>query len=725
MNKSVVLSPQPGPIAPVMRPAAAPAAAADRVDPGVLLAFLRRRWPLILGALLLCLAAGLVITARQTPTYLSTAEVTLDARVEPIAPLSDTDRLAPQGTPGETYIDTQVEVITSSRNVAGVVDRLGLARDARFTADGATAAQAREAAIAYVESGVSAFRSGATYTISVAFEGEDAGEAARIANAFARQYTLGTVSDKETGDAGALREVGARMETARLQAASDARVLARYRLAHDLPTTSDHSLTEQEISAYNQQVTQARAQAAEDAARLATARQQLGSGSTGEDVGEALGSGVIASLRQQQAGYSAEIASLSSKYGPRHPDLLRARSQLEAVTGQIRDEIGRVISNLSAKATVSQRRLDSLAGSLNASQGDLRRDNVAMVDLQDLDQRAQASRSLYESYLSRYKELAARIGIRQPEARVLHPAQPSDTPARPDFLLNMVLSAALGLALGLALAVAAELMFSGLTTGEDVERRLGVPYLCSIPELGSVTSRKERGELAGGPVDAVVEHPRSAFAEAFRNLRTSIAFAVENPRIIAITSALPSEGKTTVALCLARSMAGGSDRILLIDCDVRRRGVSRWIGGTREIGLLEVLRGEARIEDAVVIDARTGLAILPLSTATQEDHALLTGVEMDALLASAAGSWDAVIMDTAPVLPIADARLLLCKADAAIVAARWRRTPEAAVRSLLRMLPTGNVALAGMVLTRVDVRRQAAFGLDENAFYKAYKDYYA
>ncbi|WP_404480098.1 GumC family protein [Novosphingobium sp. BL-52-GroH] len=724
MNNSVVLAPQAGPLLPPMRPVAAPAAA-DRVDPWLLLAFLRRRWPLILGGLFACLAAGLVVTARQTPTYLSTAEVTLDARVEPIAPLTDEDRAAARGSPGETYIDTQVEVMTSSSNVAGVVDRLGLARDPRFAGDGASQARAREAALAYVEGGVSAFRSGATYTIGVAFESEDPAEAARIANAFAQQYTLGTVSDKEAGDGKALEDIGARMETARLQSSADAATLARYRLAHDLPSTTDRSLTEQEISAYNLQVTEARAQAAEDAARLATARRQLGSGSTGEDVGESLGSGVIASLRQQQAAHAAEVASLATKYGPRHPDLVRARSQLDAVTGQIRDEIGRVVSNLSAKAAVSRQRLDSLAGSLAGSQGALRRDNVAMVDLQDLEQRAQASRSLYESYLSRYKELAARIGIRQPEARVLHPARPAETPARPDFLLNMVLSGALGLGLGLVAAIAAELTFSGLATGEDIERRLGVPYLCSVPELASVTARKERGALANGPADAVVDQPRSAFAEAFRNLRASIAFAVENPRIIAVTSALPSEGKTTLSLCLARSMAGASDRILLIDCDVRRRGVSRWTGAPREVGLLEVLRGETLLENALVTDPRTGLAILPLSTAAQEDHALLTGAGMDALLAQAAASFDAIIMDTAPVLPMADARLLLCKADAAIVAVRWRRTPEAAVRSLLRMLPAGNVGLAGMVLTRVDVRRQAAFGLDENAFYKAYKDYYA
>jgi uncharacterized protein involved in exopolysaccharide biosynthesis/Mrp family chromosome partitioning ATPase len=721
LNKPVVLSPQSGSLLPAARPTVP---SADRIDPALLIAFARRRWRLVAAVLLACLAAGLAITAAQTPTYRATALVTLDARVEPIAPLTDEDRVAAQGALGETYLDTQVEVMTARRAVAGVVDRLGLARDPRFAA--ATPAQAREAAIAYVEKHVVAFRAGATYTIGVAFESEDPREAARVANAFAAQYTLGTLAEREAADSRALRAIGARMEAARLQAATDAAVLSRYRLAHDLPSTTDRSLTEQEISAYNQQVTQARAQAAEDAARLATARQQLGSGSNGDDVGEALGSGVIAALRQQQAAHAAEIAALASKYGARHPDLERARNQLDAVTGQIRDEIGRVISNLSARAAVSQKRLDSLAGSLGASQGALRRDDVAMVDLQALEQRAQASRALYESYLSRYKELAARIGIRQPEARVLHPAQPSETPARPDLALNLVLAGALGLGLGLVAAIAAELAFTGLTSGEEIERRLGLVFLGAVPELASVSAR------GGGsdPVDAVIDRPRSAFAEAFRNVRASIAFAVENPRVIAITSALPGEGKTTLALGLARSMAdgaapGGSGRILLIDCDVRRRAASRWIGGARAVGLMEVLRGTATLAEAVVLDARTGLAILPLSTAPHEDHALLTGPGMDTLLARAAALYDAVILDTAPVLPLADARRLLGKADAAIVAARWRRTPEAAVRALLRMLPGGSVGLAGLVLTRVDVRRQAAFGPDATSFFPAYRDYYA
>jgi capsular exopolysaccharide synthesis family protein len=720
VSTSIIVPADRLPPTPVARPAPEQIMP-DKIDPSVVTAFLRRRYPIILGVLLACLCLGVFITLRQTPIYLSTAQITLVPRVEQIAPVSDQDRANAQSNISEMYLDTQVDVITSAPNIAAVVDRFDLARDPRFRPDGVTEADARRFASDYVRSVATAYRPGATYSITIAVQSTNSQEAARIANALAEQYTSGTLDEKDAEDRRALAEISQRMDQARGQSVADAAALQRYRLANNLPSTNDKSLTEQEISAYNQQVTSARAEAAEDAARLTTARQQLGAGSSGDDVGESLGSPVISSLRQQQANYAAEVAALSSKYRPNHPDLVRARGQLAAINNQIREEIQRVVSNLSAKARVSQQRVASLTGSLNTSQGALRRQNVAMVSLQDYEQKAGASKDLYESYLTRYKEMAARIGIRQPEASILHYAEAAQRPTRPNMLLNLLFASALGFGLGLAAAVFTDRLSSGITSGDEIETKLGARYLCAIPELSSVVDRKDRTN----PVDSVLDDPRTAFAESLRNLRASIAFAVERPKIIAMTSALPGEGKTTICLALGRSMAANHSAILLIDCDVRRRGTSRWLDSDPKTGLLEVLRGNARLEDAVVIDERSGLHILPLAAAGDDEHDLLTGGQMDALLAHASSLYDAVILDTAPVLAIADARLLLSKADASIVTVRWRKTPEAALRSALRMLPGEHVRLAGVVISRMDMRTQSRYGQDENAFYKAYKNYYA
>lgn len=225
---------------------------------------------------------------------------------------------------------------------------------------------------------------------------------------------------------------------------------------------------------------------------------------------------------------------------------------------------------------------------------------------------------------------------------------------------------------------------------------------------------------------ALLEDPRSAFAESFRSLRASIAMNTTQARIIALTSALPDEGKTTTSICLARSMALSGDRVLLIDGDLRRQGVSRFLrGDAGRPGLLDVLGGSAPLDAALVVDPATGLNILPLAEGSDKAPELLTGDEMDRMLATAREMFDAIIIDTAPVLPIADARLMLRKADASVFVVRWRKTPEAALRSALRLLPDDRVQLAGVALTRVDMRKQARFGYGDDAFYHSYKRYYA
>lgn len=697
-----------------------PPPANDRIDLRLMTAIFRRRISVFLAVLLAVLAIGAALTAIQTPIYVASAEITLNSKVQPIAPVGATDRLEPANIPNETYVDTQVAIVASEANIGAVVDGLGLARDPRF-ADGATPAEARADAMEYLRDGISTHRIGTTYGIGITFESTSPDEAARIANAFADQFTTGALGQKR-GDA---RESNAllsdRLEQLRQRALVDTAAVQRYRIANNLLTTTGSSLTEQEISAYNQQVTAARTQAVEDGARLDSARRQLKAGSVGDDVGASLGSPVIGTLRTQQATVAGEVASLTARYGPRHPDVIKAQAQFASINAQIAAEITRVISGLEAKVHVSQDRLASLSGSLNQSRGTLADNNAAMVGLQDLEKRAETSNALYQSYLNRYKEMAAREGTEQADANILHRA---DVPARassPNIVLNGVLALALGVGLGIAGAFLAELTFSGLTTGDDIEQRLGVRYLGSIPALASVSRGTENV-----PITAILEDPKSAFAESFRSLRASIAMNTTRAQVIAITSSLPEEGKTTTAICLARSMALSGDSVLLVDCDLRRQGVSRFLRGDGyRPGLMEVLRGTATLDEALMIDPSTNLNILPLSSEDDDAPELLTGDEMDRLLEQARQRFDATIIDTAPVLPIADARLVLGKADASVFVVRWRKTPEAALRSALRLLPTDRVELAGVALTRVDMRKQAKFGYGDDSFYNSYKSYYA
>lgn len=711
----------------------------DRIDLRGIWSIFRRRIGTFLAVLMLVLLAGVIITLRQTPIYTARASVALKG-TPPVAPPSLEEGGAPPSNPTDQYVDTQVAVISSDGMAEKVADALNLEarQDVRVAEAsrpgmlarlfGSSGREARPrtgeerllAAIDYAKRGLDVRRSGSTYALDIAVESEDPVEATRLANEYARQYALADLGDQQAQTRDANTLIAQRLDQLRARAQAETAAVQRYRIDNNLLSTTGTSLTEQEISTYNQQVATARAAAAEDQARLATARAQLRSGSEGDDVGEALGSPVIGSLRTQQAAIGARLADLTARYSAVHPDVVRARSELESVNRQIASEIDRVISNLAARARVSQQRLASLTGTLGQARGALAQNNRAMVDLKDLEQRAQTSQELYQSYLNRYKQLSAREGTEQPTATVLTNARVPDRPTTPNRVLNMALAIVLGTALGIAAAFTRELHFAGLTTAGDVAKKLHVRYLGLVPSVGSVTRTKET------PASLIVNDPRSFFAESFRSLRASIRFAAgTEAKVIAITSALPGEGKTATAICLARSFALSGERTVLVDCDLRQQGVSRRLPGREgRPGLIEVLRGANTLDEALSKDFQTGLEVLPVVDAHDQSE-LLTGEEMDRLLATLRARFDAIILDTAPVLPIADARLMLDKADAKIFVVRWRSTPDHAVRAAFRQLSHERASVTGVVLTRVDLKKLSRFGLgDDVSYYDRYKSYY-
>lgn len=685
-------------------------ATSDRIDLRGSLQFFRRRLRLILTILGLSLVIGATITLTRPKVYTALAAVSLDApgSRESIGQTVSQDT---GPAPSSAYVDTQVEIITSRAMAERVAAALGLTK-------GKTPAEAN-AIVQKLQSDVAAERSGESYALKLTYNAPTGEEASRIVNEFARQFTQWELSNAQERNRESATLLEKRLDELRGQAQSDTEALQRYRIANNLLSTSGASLTEQEISAYNQEVTSARAQAAEDQARLNTALAQLQQGSNGDDVGEALGSPVIGSLRARVAQVGGDVANLEARYGPNHPELIRKKGELAEIERQIQAEISRVVSNLRAKTQVSAQRLSSLTGSLASARGTLSSNNAAMVGLDELERKAQVSQGLYETYLNTYKNLIAQEGVERPNARVLSYAPVPLVPSSPNMMLNLVLSLAIGLGLAIVAAFIAEALFSGISTPEEVERALGVRCLAAIPLLGSV-SHSSRA------VPAILNEPRSAFSEAFRSLRISIQHASSGPtQVLAVTSALPKEGKTTIAACLAQSMALTDGPTVLVDCDLRRRGVSKLLSLPRERpGLIEILDGSASL-DEVLIWGETQLAVLPVKPADDEPAELMTGEAFDRLLESLRMRFNHVVLDLPPVLPIALTRILAAKADVTAMVVRWRKTPDLAVRSALAQLPRDKVNLAGAVLSRVDMRRRGQFGESDPAYYfNRYRQYY-
>jgi len=719
----------------------------ETIDVQRLIAVFRRRVKLFLAVAVLVGIAVLIVAARQTPLYTASAGVMLNTRTEKVV---DSQAVMSGLTADTSVVDTEVEVLKSPELTQHVVEALHLDRDPEFNADlrkpgllgmvkglvggapakpdrlDAVAAEAqKQAVVAAVGKRLGVRRVGLTYSINISFTSESPTKAAAIANAFASEYIGSQLETKFDATRDANQWLNSRLENLRQQVQDADAAVSSYRVANNLLSSEGTTLTEQEISAYNQQVAAARAQEAEELARLRTARAQMAAGSNGDDVGEALSSQVVQTLRARRAEVSGRVADLSSRYGDRHPDMMRAQRELVDIDGQIQAEIRRIVSNLEARVRVAQQRTASVQASLGGARGTLAANSAASVRLKELEGNAEAARTVYQSFLDRFKETGAQQGIEQADARIASKASIPTRQSSPNMLLNIALAGVLGFGCGLAAVIMAEMMDAALSTSEDVERKLGLPNIGSIPLMGSVA---EPGDKSLQPIDYVLRKPLSSFAEAFRSLRTSITYAVpgQGGKVALLTSALPAEGKTTTSICLARVAAQAGSRVLLIDCDLRRRAVTRSLGLNPPVGLVDVVRGSATLEQALTLDQTSGAYVLPLTHDTSTTEDVFGSVAMDQLLAQMRSRFDLIVLDTAPVLALADTRILALKADVVVVLARWRKTPARAIGASIRLLQQSGAQVAGVVLTQVDMNVQAKQGYgDAGYYYDEYKKYYA
>jgi len=685
--------------------------AEDRLDISESFSFFRRHILLILATTALVMALVLVASLLMPKVYRASSAVMLTNDASAAGQVAPT--LNGQTAISNQLVETQVEVIESRDMADRVVTALGLS-------DKLTPAE-RDDVVGSIQHRVRADRSGESYALSIAYDASSPGDAVRMANAYATQFTQWQLQADQRRNDEARRETEVQLINLRTQAQKDTEALQQYRIANNLLSTSGSSLTEQEISNFNQKVADAKAQAAEDQARLNTAQAQLRSGSSGDDVGEALGSSVISNLRSQESQLAGQVASLSARYGPNHPELIRTRSQLDQVRQQIQAEIGRVVSNLKARAEVSSQRLVSLSASLGGARSKLSQNNVAMVGLSELERNSEASQAIYETYLNSYKQLLAARGSERPSAVILTLASMPKKPISPNLKLNLALAAVIGLGLGVLGAYVAEAMFHGLTTPEEIENLTGQQFLTSIPLLSSINTAHV------GAMATVREEPYSIFTEAFRSLGTSVDMSTNgSAQVVAITSALPGEGKTVISCCLSHIYATSGLKTILIDCDLRRHGISRLLNiGDKQSGLIEVLEGRAELNFTSLHSDDYVFWTLPLLPSNEDAEHLLSGPEFSALLDTLRTQFDRIVLDLPPVLPVAYTRTLASRADAVVMAAHWRKTSAFALRAALRRLPQDHVRIAGVALNQVDLRRRAYFGrYDPVYYYKQYSEYY-
>lgn len=715
----------------------------DPITVRLLLAMLRRRREVMALTLAICVVLALIWTTALPRIYGASADVVMITKAPQVVP-GDADQ-PPDSVTRTEDVQTQIELIRSREMAGQVLDRTRLLADQAFgadviaprsaldnilsatgihlsrgTAEPVSTGDLREKAITYLITRLNVTRVDTSFNLHIDYEDMDPARAALVANTYAHLFTTDDARERARANATAAKVLQTRVDELRQSANQAFAAVQAYRVRTGLLSSAATSLTEQEISTYNQQIAAARAEAAQDGAVLASARGQLHAGGA-DNVGEAASSQVVSSLRAQRAQLVIKERDLSQRYFDNNPDLITTRRQIADIDRQIASEVDRSLKGLEARAQASSQRLSSLLASRGGTRAQLSSDNGALVALADLEKRADAAQTLYQSYLERYNEVLAGSGSEQPTARLISAADVPILPDSPNLLLNLALGGVVGVLLGATVAVVSELSYRGLTTLDDVESRLGIRGLGFVPAFRTIEPH------SGTALDTVRDYPDAGFSEALRNVIISIRHSASGPgKVIAITSAVPAEGKSTIAACMGRALAMAGERAVVIDCDVVRAHLSKQFGFTGGTpGLYEALHSETG-QAARYEDEDSELQVIPITRPFAKGERLTERGRLHRVIARLREDFDVVILDCPPILPIAESREIVSLADNVVLVVHWRKTIDRVVRTAVRQLPVRTIKALGVVLNQVDMKKQVRFGgSDAASFYEKYRGYYA
>src|SRR6202158_5836799 len=618
---------------------------------------LRRRWKAAAAAPLSLTILALLYVLTATTLYTATATVLVDPRrTTAIESNQAAMSMSNFGTDDAT-IESETLLIQSIAILQRVVEKLKLTEDPEFvptpglldpikrlfssrapTAGASPDDAVKAGSVDILQKRMKVTRQGTTFLVDINVSSESPRKAAVIANAVAEAYFEEQVRAKSEATRIASSWLNGQIDGLKSRVGAAERAVEDFRSANNLTVSQGVTVNDQQITDLNNQLVAARVQTAEARAKFDQAEQLTKSGSDPGGFNAAISSDIVSKLRAQYADIAKNEADLSSKYGARHPLVANVRAQLRDTQRLINEEIRRILQSTRHDYDVARSREASLQQSFDQLQGVSSSSGQAQVRLRELQREAEANRTLYESYLARYKEATAQESLEMPDSHVVTKASIPIGPSWPKTWFVLGLALTLGLGVGCVVAFLADYLDQRVKTLERAEQISGVPTLAAVPLInaGELAGRAKRGRNELGRYDPkttkllppplqpplmryAIDAPGTFFAEAIRAIRLALqrTMRTQPVKVVLVTSALDSEGKTTLAANIAQSIATLGIRTLLIDGDLRNPQLKRALCPRADTGVLDVAMGRVAPEQAILVDRSTGLSILP-STAVKQ-----------------------------------------------------------------------------------------------------------
>ena len=727
----------------------------DTVNLRQLLTTLWRRKAIVMGTTLVITSITVLVVMQLTPLYIATAEVVVEP---PRTNVIDIKSVAQSLRPDWQTNETQAAVIGSRVLAERVVDEIGLMNDPDFNpslappADGllqrfdpwALVPERWRTALADVRARIEGARGGAadqpeaapmspaerdawlrevvvdsylgwlsvepherSRVIAIHYTAENPATAARLANAAAQAYIDDQIAAKTEQTRRANAWLQDRAIELKREVEKSARAVEEHRRRAGLVNVEGSSLLAQQLAELNSRLIVARADRAEAEARHRQIKKLLESPGGIDSAAAVLDSPLIQRLREQETQVVRKIAEMKTQYRDGHPKMILAKSELKDLVAKIESEVRKIASNLGNEldiARVRERNIETevkrLSRKLDAQAG-------AEIRLRELETELEANQKLYDTVLARLKETNVQdTALVQADARIISFATVPEGPAFPRKRMIVGVAFVASTLLGVLIILLVEHLDSGFRSRDQLEAVTGLPAIGTVPKL-----RGRRGTMA---YDDVVDRPYTALGESIRTLRTSLLLSNVDrpPRTVLITSSIPGEGKTTTALALARTAARHGQKCIIIDADLRDPSLHEAFGVPNGLGLIDHLSRGAAIDDLVQIDFKSGLHYIVSGPTVPHPADLLGSTKMRSLLRALERTYDLVVLDTPPVLAMSDTLVLLRHVDKTVFLVRWEATRRESALAALRQTLDAGADLAGLVLTQVDLRKQAAYGYE-------------
>jgi succinoglycan biosynthesis transport protein ExoP len=422
----------------------------------------------------------------------------------------------------------------------------------------------------------------------------------------------------------------------------------------------------------------------------------------------------IQSVKREEVLAESRVSEISKVYGPKHPRMISARAELTSIKDSLNNQIRSLISGINTEYGNARNKLVALRAEVEVAKQEFRKLSNLENQRKALQREVDINQQLYNSFFTRLKETSELGGFESANARIIDSATIPNTQFKPKTNLIVLAAFALSIGFGIVMALIMDALNRGIRSVDDVERKLGQRMLGIIPWQ----PHKRKQNL---PIRHFFDQQHHMFSESVRTLRTSLQLLNidKSSKTILVTSSVPKEGKSTVAINLAFAM-GQLSKVLLIDTDLRRPTLGKQFGLPGfQPGVANLVAGTHTVEECVVTDEYSNVDLICAGTIPPNPQEILASEKFQTLVRSMEGKYDHIILDTAPTQAVSDAIVVSNLCDSLVYVVRADSTSDKIINNgLSRFLQIGH-RVDGVVLNQVDLKKAKKTG-DYSGFYDQY-----